>query len=65
MLKINDILIDGFQIRRIIDIQPDYVVTLLQQDIDGVINQEEDNIGDFILRNDINEDIDYEYITTD
>ena len=57
MLKINDILISGREIRRIIDIQPDYVIALLTQDIfDGVINQDEDNIGKFILRSDIIED---------
>jgi len=56
MLNINDILISGCEIRRIIDVQPDYVVTLLQQNREGLVNQDEDNIGDFILRNNINED---------
>jgi len=56
MLAINDILISGCEIRKIIDVQPDYVVTLLQQDRDGIVNQDEDNIGEFILRSDIVED---------
>jgi hypothetical protein len=56
MIEIGDILISGFETRRVIDVQPNYVVALLQSDRDGPIDQEEDNIGEFILRNDILED---------
>lgn len=55
MIEINDILISDFDKRRVIDVQDDYVVALLIEDRDGIINQDEDNIGEFILRNDINE----------
>lgn len=57
MLKINDILVDSFQEHRIIDIQPDYVVALLIHNFDGAVDQDEDNIGEFIMRNDIAEDL--------
>ena len=55
MLKRNDILISGFDVWKVIDVQPDYVVALLQSDINGLVDQEEDNIGEFILRSDIDE----------
>jgi len=53
MLEIGDILICGFDKRKVIDVQDDYVITILIEDIDGLIDQDEDNIGEFILRNDI------------
>jgi hypothetical protein len=56
MIEIGDILVSGFETRRVIDVQPDYVVAILQFNIDGDVDQEEDNIGEFILRSDILED---------
>lgn len=58
MIEVNDILISSFEVRRVIDAEPenDYVIALLQSDIDGPVDQDEDNIGDFILRNDIYEE---------
>ena len=58
LLKANDILISGFEVRRVIEAEPenDYVIALLQSDINGPIDQDEDNIGDFILKNDIYEE---------
>jgi len=53
MLKRNDILVSGFDVWKVIDVQPDYIVALLQSNIDGNVDQEEDNIGEFILRSDI------------
>jgi len=55
MIKQNDILTCGCSIWRVIEAEPDndYVIALLQSDIDGPVDQEEDNIGEFILRNDI------------
>jgi len=55
MIEIDDILISGFDKRRVIDVQDDYVVALLFENIDGSVNQDGDNIGEFILRNDIAE----------
>ena len=57
MVKINDILVSGFDVRRVIEAEPDndYVIALLQSDIDGSVDQDADNIGEFILRNDIAE----------
>jgi len=48
-------LISGFDRRKIIDVQDDYVIAILIEDIDGVIDQDSDNIGKFILRTDIAE----------
>lgn len=53
MIQQNDILFSRFDTWKVIDVQDDYVVVLLQSTIDGQVNQEEDNIGDFILLNDI------------
>ena len=58
MIEINDILeSSGFRVYRVIDVDYDegYCITLLQSDIDGPINQDEDNIAEFILLNDIAE----------
>ena len=43
--------------KRQIDVDYDegYCITLLQSDIDGPVNQDEDNIAEFILLNDIAE----------
>jgi len=54
MIKINDILIDGFDVRKVIDVSDDYCVAILIEDINGPVNQDEDNLGEFILLNDIN-----------
>ena len=58
MIKVNDILTEGLRAWRVIEAEPenDYVLALLQSDIDGPVNQDEDNIGDFILKNDIYEE---------
>ena len=53
MLKINDILIGQRQIWRIIDVQADYVVALLQSENGIPVDQTEDNIGEFIMVSDI------------
>lgn len=57
MIEVNDILHNGLSTYKVIDAEPDndYVVALLQSDIDGPIDQDEDNIGEFILREDIAE----------
>ncbi len=57
MIEVNDILISSFEVRRVIDAEPenDYVVALLQSDIDGPVDQDADNIAEFILKNDIYE----------
>ena len=55
MIEIGDLIRSGHQIRKVIDVQDDYVVALLQSDFDGFVNQNEDNIGEFILRSDIAE----------
>jgi len=55
MLEIDDILISGCERRKVIDVQNDYVITILIQDIDGPVDQDSDNIAEFILRNDIDE----------
>lgn len=56
MIEIDDILISGFDKRRVIDVQDDYVIALLFENINGSVNQDGDNIGEFILRNDIADD---------
>jgi len=54
MIEVNDILTDNyFSVWCVIDVQEDYVIALLRSDIDGPVDQEEDNIGEFILKNDI------------
>jgi len=59
MIKINDI-IDGpvFRVYRVIDVnyREGYCVVLLQSDMDGPVNQEEDNIGIFMLLNSITDE---------
>ncbi len=56
MIEIGDILVTAFEVSRVIDVQPDYVVTLLQENIDGPVDQDEDNIGEFVLLTDIYEE---------
>ncbi len=59
MIEVNDILHgDGFRTYKVIDSEPenDYVTILLQSDINGSIDQDEDNIGEFVLKNDIYEE---------
>jgi len=55
MIEVNDILTESFRVWRVIEAEPDhdYVIALLQSDIDGPVDPDEDNIGDFILKNDI------------
>ncbi len=53
MIEIGDILTSGFDVRKVIDIEDDYCVGLLLENIDGPIDQDEDNIAEFILLNDI------------
>jgi len=55
MIELNDILVDGFDRRKVIDVQDDYVTAILIEDMNGCVDQNEDNIGEFILRNDIAE----------
>lgn len=55
MIEIGDILNSGFDKRKVIDVQDDYVVAILIEDIDGLVDQAEDNIAEFILRNDIDD----------
>lgn len=55
MIEINDILTESVRTCRVIDAVPenDYIVTLLQSDIDGPVDQDSDNIGEFVLKSDI------------
>jgi len=57
MIEINDTFDDCFRVYRVIDVNYDegYCVTLLQSDIDGPVDQEEDNIGEFVLLSDFYE----------
>lgn len=57
MIKIDDIIWCGFDKRKVIDVNSDegYCIAILQCDIDGLVNQDEDNIAKFILLNDIDE----------
>lgn len=53
MISIGDILTSGLEIRKVIGIENDYCITILLQDIDGAVDEDEDNIGEFVLLSDI------------
>jgi len=55
MIKVGDIIESGFNVRKVIDLDGDVVTAILIEDIHGAVNQEDDNIGEFILVNDIAE----------